>query len=87
MANPKDHPLPGAKPSGDDSLVRESSGPPSATKKRRKTLNLSLRDEENRILSAHYLKETWEILKFLCLIPEIVEQVEHVKRFLENHHF
>ncbi len=84
MANPKDHPLPGAKPSGDDSLVRESSGPPSATKKRRKTLNLSLRDEENRILSAHYLKETWEILKVLCLIPEIVE---HVKRFLENHHF
>jgi hypothetical protein len=82
MADPKDHPLPGAKPNGDDSLVRESNGPPSATKKR-KTLNLSLRDKEDRI-SAHYLKEAWEVIKILSLIPEIIE---HIKRFFENHHF
>jgi hypothetical protein len=77
MADPKDHALPGAKPNGDDSLVRESNGPLSATKKR-KTLNLSLRDNENRIHSAHYLKEAWEVFKILSLILEIIE---HVKRF------
>jgi hypothetical protein len=83
MADPKDYTSPGARPNGDDRLVRESNGPPSATKKR-KTLNLSLRNKEERIDSAHYLKEGWEMVKIIGIIIEIVQSA---RRFFENHHF
>ena len=82
MATPGDRPSSGSSQNEDDNFTNESKRLSSITKEE-KTIDLSSKSEKETIYYAYYIKTTWEAVKF---IGNLIELLELVKKFFEHYH-